>query len=147
MLGEDLNVEQAEAAGLCVKQEGILLVVQTKDGGRATRWQAYRICRARRAARRGNWIDDRLAARKRGGMSWRDVIESVRGRIHDERAADRELNAKWREMRQEDARYVVVHCHACCYDSLFVGDDAQERICLHCGADDPEVVEVSRTAP
>ena len=37
----------------------------------------------------------------------------------------------------------TVHCAACHWDSVTLGDEAP-RCCLRCGATDPEVVDVRR---
>lgn len=79
-------------------------------------------------------------------MTWPDIIASVTSRIHDERARARELRVLYREEimpRTEALPIFVMHCRACCWDSLIPSDE-QPVVCLHCGDGDIELREVRR---
>jgi hypothetical protein len=83
-------------------------------------------------------------------MTWSDVIRSVTARIHDGRAQDNELRAKWKEEHMPIAgrqRFdVEVHCASCGRDAVLITDveyiDCATWYCMHCGADNPEIRDV-----
>ena len=83
-------------------------------------------------------------------MTWPDVIRSVEARIHDSAAQDRELRMLYLEGRmvgfEPNSVMYTVHCAACHWDSVTLGDEAPQ-CCLRCGATDPEVVDVRRLPP
>ena len=79
-------------------------------------------------------------------MTWPDVIRSVTTRIPPGRAQDRELQALYLEatMGRVPAptdTVVTIYCAACGWHSVAFSEDAPE-CCLHCGAANPEVVEI-----
>lgn len=82
-------------------------------------------------------------------MTWPDVIRSVQARIHDGRAQDGELRAKWRERMPEAGRQqfrITLHCAACHYDTEVISDVSHPHFggwyCAHCGTDNPEITGI-----